>query len=416
MDSDASTTNPASSNGKHERTARTSDGQRRLRYVLAALGGLLIIVGIWALLALSGRPQALLSAFIALGLVSILMSFLRFKRKELTIEFILAVIGVLTLPYTVWTLGAQGVDSPHLSIDQVSFSTNDGEVTLVVSGIYHAQSGDGYLFAVARPSRIPYGTANWLVSEPVTPGQNGRWTADITLTTAESRQKMTVFAVLAGGCPPGAVCAAPPEAVRQEIEQEGPQSGDYWTTARMTSAAPTIQVSGPNALLSSADMEQAVGGSWQAAAATPRSLTFSCFPLPANPSTSHAVELSEALGAKLYEVVDTFATIAAASQAYTSFISTTNNCSWENTSQEGVTSQFTVVADSNAPNLASKSSLWNIKGVPMDLGGPASYDGAICAIQSGNLDAFAFIVADVSSSPTLQSIENNIEPVLAQKL
>jgi hypothetical protein len=96
---------------RQQESAGTSRGQRRLRYALAVLGSLLIALGVWALLAFSGRPQALLSAFIVLGIVFVLMSVLRFKRKQLTIEFILAVVGVLTLPYAVWTLGAQGASS-----------------------------------------------------------------------------------------------------------------------------------------------------------------------------------------------------------------------------------------------------------------------------------------------------------------
>jgi hypothetical protein len=226
--------------GQQEETADTSGGQRRLRYVLAAVGSLSILLGIWSLLELSGRPQALLSAFIVLGVVSILMSVLRFKRKQLTIEFILAVVGVLTLPYTVWTVGAQGAGSTHLSIEQMSFSTDNGQVTLIVSGIYHAHPGDGDLYAIARPSRIPHGTGNWLVSEPVTPDQDGRWTADIALTTAESHQKMTVFAVLAAGCPPGNTCALDPEVERQNIEQRGPQAAENSTSTRVTPAAPAI--------------------------------------------------------------------------------------------------------------------------------------------------------------------------------
>ncbi len=169
-------------------------------------------------------------------------------------------------------------------------------------------------------------------------------------------------------------------------------------------------------LLSSANMEQAVGGSWQSIAATPPSLAFSCFPLPASPSKSEAVGLSEALGAKLYEVVDSFPTAADASQAYTSFTSTTNNCSWQNTTKEGNTSQFTAVADSNAPNLEAASSLWDIEGSDVSLDDSPSHDGAICAVRSGNLDAFAFIVVDASNSPSLTIIENNIEPALAGKL
>ena len=170
------------------------------------------------------------------------------------------------------------------------------------------------------------------------------------------------------------------------------------------------------ALLSSADMEQAVGGSWQAIAATTQSLTFSCFSLPTNPSKSQTVGLSETLGAKLYEVFDSFSTTAAASQAYASFTSSTNNCSWQNTSNEGNTSQFTAVPDSNAPNLDSASNLWDIEGFDVVLHDSSSHDGAICAVRSGNLDAFAYITVDTSNSPSLTTIENKIEPALAGKL
>jgi hypothetical protein len=128
-------------------------------------------------------------------------------------------------------------NSSHLLIESVSFSNDSGKVILVVSGIYHQQAGDGYLYAVARSSKVPYGTAYWLVSEPVTPNQNGRWTADITLTTAESHHKMTVFAVLAGGCPPPNSCGPSPEAVRQGIELGGPKSADYSTPSRVTASA-----------------------------------------------------------------------------------------------------------------------------------------------------------------------------------
>jgi Tfp pilus assembly protein PilF len=89
----------------------------------------------------------------------------------------------------------------HLSIKSVSFSVHNGKVELIVSGIYDAEQSDEYIYAIARPSKVPSGTASWLASEPV-PANNGPWTADITLTTAESNQRMTVFAVLAGGCLP----------------------------------------------------------------------------------------------------------------------------------------------------------------------------------------------------------------------
>jgi hypothetical protein len=162
-------------------------------------------------------------------------------------------------------------------------------------------------------------------------------------------------------------------------------------------------------------MEEAAGGSWTPLAANPQS--FTCFQLPTSPSTSKAVKLTEANGALLYEVVDSFPSAASASQAYESFTSATNSCTWQKTSNLGTTSQFTAVSDSNAQNLDSASSLWDIQGVPEGLANVTpSHDGAICAVQSGNLDAFAFINVDVSNSPSMTILENNIEPALAHKL
>lgn len=170
----------------------------------------------------------------------------------------------------------------------------------------------------------------------------------------------------------------------------------------------------PSKLLSNADMEQAAGGSWQSDAADPQAGT--CFSLPASPSKSEAVGLSETLGATLDEVVDSFPTPEDASQAYTSFTSSENNCSFQNTDKEGVTTQFTVVPDSNAPNLDSASGLWDVEGVPVGLGGSSSHDGAVIAVRSGNLDAFAYILVDTSNSPSMTTLESNIEPALASKL
>jgi hypothetical protein len=152
--------------------------------------------------------------------------------------------------------------SNYLTIKSVSFSVDNGNVELLVSGTYNAQPGDDYLYAVARPSKVPFGTANWLVSEPVTP-QNGQWTAVINLTTAESHQKMTVFAVLAGGCPPGAACAVQtppdPEELRVELEQGGPQSAGYSTRPWVTSAAPAIRHPSPNPSTSSPSPKPSTG-------------------------------------------------------------------------------------------------------------------------------------------------------------
>lgn len=171
-----------------------------------------------------------------------------------------------------------------------------------------------------------------------------------------------------------------------------------------------------NGLLASADMEKSLGSFWTADAANPQSLRFSCFPLPDNPSRSAAVELSQDLGAKLYEVVDFFPSSADAAQAYSKFTSTTNNCSWQNTSQ-GNTSQFTAVTDTNAQSLDSASSLWDVQGAPVGpLNVAPSHDGAMCAVRSGNIDAFLQVIVDSSNSPSMTVLENTIEPLLANKL
>jgi len=125
-------------------------------------------------------------------------------------------------------------ESAHLLITRVSFGTDNGKEMLIVSGIYHARRGDGYLYAVARPSKVPFGSSKWLVSEPVTPSKGGEWTATIVLPAG--RQRMTVFAVItegAVGCPPGAECSPlppPPERrVRARIAADGPYSARYST-------------------------------------------------------------------------------------------------------------------------------------------------------------------------------------------
>jgi hypothetical protein len=130
-----------------------------------------------------------------------------------------------------------------LTITSVSFSTHNGRVEIIVSGTYNAPPNADYIYAIARPGEEPSGTANWLASEPVT-AKNGSWTADITLTAAESGQRMTVFAVLAGPCPPGPTLCPPPsfdpEVFREMLEQGGPQAADYSSQPWLTSAAPTI--------------------------------------------------------------------------------------------------------------------------------------------------------------------------------
>lgn len=145
-------------------------------------------------------------------------------------------IPVLTSPRTTDANGSQPGQSAHLLITRVSFGTDNGKNILIVSGIYHERRGDGYLYAVARPSKVPFGSSKWLVSEPVTPSRNGEWTATIVLPAG--RQRMTVFAVITQayvGCPPGAECSPlprPPEwRVRARIAANGPHSARYSTHA-----------------------------------------------------------------------------------------------------------------------------------------------------------------------------------------
>jgi hypothetical protein len=159
------------------------------------------------------------------------------------------------------------------------------------------------------------------------------------------------------------------------------------------------------------------GGFWSPLAADAQQLSFSCFPLPGSPIKPAAVELESGSGAKLWEVVDTFSSATSASQAYTNFANTVNNCSWQSTSSVGTTSKFTAVPDSNAPSRASASGLWDVEGAPEgDLDVAPSHDGAIIAVQSGKFDAFAYVAVDTGNNPSLTVLESNIEPTLAGKL
>jgi hypothetical protein len=115
-------------------------------------------------------------------------------------------------------------NSSGITIRSVSFSVEHGKLLLIVTGSFHGSIGGDYLYAVARPSRVPNGTASWLVSEPVSPNQNGQWMAEITLTAP--RQKMTVFAVTAGGCPADHICAHPPTEIQIALEEAGPEAAD----------------------------------------------------------------------------------------------------------------------------------------------------------------------------------------------
>ncbi|HUN35061.1 MAG TPA: hypothetical protein VMU95_23920 [Trebonia sp.] len=111
--------------------------------------------------------------------------------------------------------------------------TQEGKLTVVVTGTYHLSPGDGYIFAIVRPSVTPPGTTTWLASSPVTPDKNGHWTADIVLTGP--RQRVTVFAVIAGGCPPGSTCGANPYGIQALLELEGPKAANYSTAPKSVS-------------------------------------------------------------------------------------------------------------------------------------------------------------------------------------
>ncbi len=214
---------------------------------------------------------------------------------------------------------------------------------------------------------------------------------------------------------------------RPDNPSPGPTSTSPGTGGTSTGSSSTSPGSGNsssgttlpsgNGLLTSDDMGETAGGFWQPLAANPQTMSFSCFPLQASPAKSAAVELEAAAGAKLWEVVDSFSSAASASQAYTNFTSTVNNCSWQSTSSAGTTSKFTAVADSNAPNLDSASGLWDVQGAPEgSLDVAPSHDGTIIAVRSGKFDAFAFITVDSSNNPSLTVLENNVEPTLAGKL
>lgn len=204
----------------------------------------------------------------------------------------------------------------------------------------------------------------------------------------------------------------PPFQVSPNQSQNGSSSAN--SSSQESASGASIDLS--HNLLTSADMSQAAGGSWQSSVVSPQSTENSCFQLPSNPLQSTAISLSKSPGAQLDEVVESFPTIAVASQAYASFVSITNNCSWTGTSENNVISKFTAVNDSSAPSLGSASSLWDIEESIGLSGGSSAYDGAICAVRSGTLDAFAWIGVDSSSSPTMTTVQNNIAPILANQL
>src|SRR5947209_1310429 len=55
-------------------------------------------------------------------------------------------IPVLTSPRPIVANGSPPGQSAHLLITRVSFGSDKGNEILIVSGIYHARSGDGYLY------------------------------------------------------------------------------------------------------------------------------------------------------------------------------------------------------------------------------------------------------------------------------
>ncbi|MFC6158545.1 hypothetical protein ACFWUU_17880 [Kribbella sp. NPDC058693] len=104
----------------------------------------------------------------------------------------------------------------RISVDTVSFSEHGGAWQIEMRGTYKSSRADGYLLAIAI-LRVSGGRTQWFVSEPIEPDQDGRWVARILL--AAHRQSVTVLAfVPSGGCAPGNVCGANPEALRQALE------------------------------------------------------------------------------------------------------------------------------------------------------------------------------------------------------
>lgn len=113
----------------------------------------------------------------------------------------------------------------RLAIDSISFGGVPPNVRIDVQGTYQKQSGDGYLFAMAkRANRTP---SVWLVSDPVVPNKKGHWIAHILI--GNSSPPMTVLAVLAGGCPPDVLCGPSLQAVAQDLQAGGPDRADYST-------------------------------------------------------------------------------------------------------------------------------------------------------------------------------------------
>lgn len=111
---------------RHRPAHRRATGDRRrhlkTRYVLAISGLVLAILGSWALVELKGRPQALLSALIVIGLILLVASILHFKKKEITLELALAVAGAITLPSVLWNAGSQGSAVDSASCTNGSFA------------------------------------------------------------------------------------------------------------------------------------------------------------------------------------------------------------------------------------------------------------------------------------------------------
>jgi len=181
--------------------------------------------------------------------------------------------------------------------------------------------------------------------------------------------------------------------------------------------APSSDLS--KALLTASDMEQVVpDGTWNPTVLTPNGATSPCFEPPANPPESAGVQLSEDLGPVVGEVVESFPTVEQASQAYESFVTSEDGCSWM---PSGASMRFTAVRDSNARNLGTASAaVWEVQGTFSGIlsGGGPMHEGAFIAVRSGNVDAFALIAGGKGfvGPPDMPTIEQKIAPALASKL
>jgi hypothetical protein len=171
-------------------------------------------------------------------------------------------------------------------------------------------------------------------------------------------------------------------------------------------------------LLTVSDMGEVDGGFWSSNALSGQTVAATkCFPVPTSATPSAGVELVNALGAKVAEVVVSFPTTAEASQAYGNFASATSPCSWRSTVDQ-VTTQFSTVQDTNVQTFDSASTLWQVQGELQGSGsgGTPGNDGAVMVVRAGSFDAFAYIAVDPNNDPDLPTIESSIAPEIASQL